>query len=204
MTTVTEAAKRLVRGEENSALRSGDLERICADATLARELARQLAERAREIAPGRDWSPEDLRDLLEAAVHGPPTDEVPVLEGRFLRKRLREQCAIADRYGDPFGVIVVALGPEPVSGAYASVLDAIVGNLRRTDMVFLYRRRYAIVLPRISDTVLPQLAARMRTLIEVGVGAGAVEDVDTLAFPSAEATAMNDVLDWAEDHLRAI
>lgn len=204
MTTVTEAAKRLVRGEENSALRSGDLERICSDAALARELARQLAEAAREIAPGRQWSPEDLRDLLEAAVHGPRQDEVPVLEGRFLRKRLREQCALCERYGDPFGVIVVAVGPEPVPGAYASVLDAIVENLRRTDMVFLYRRRYAIVLPRISDTVLPQLAARMRTLIEVGAGAGAVEDVDTLAFPSAEATDMNAVLDWAEDRLRAI
>ena len=204
MTTVTQAAKRLVRGEDDSAIRSGDLVRICSDPTLAQRFARQLAEAAREIAPGREWTPEDLRDLLEAAVRGPRQDEVPVLEGRFLRKRLREQCALAERYGDPFGVIVVALAPEPTPGAYASVLDAIVENLRRTDMVFLYRRRYAIVLPRIAHVVLPQLGARLRTLIDVGVGARSVEDVQTLAFPDPELPDTNAVLDWAEDRLRSI
>lgn len=203
MTTVTEAAKRLVGGDDEGALRSGDLARICADPALARRVARQLAEAAREISPGREWTPEDLRDLLEAAVRGPRQDEVPVLEGRFLRKRLREQCALAERYGDTFGLVVLALAPEPSPGTYASVLDAVLERLRRTDMVFLYRRRYAILLPRIAPNVLPQLADRLRALIEVGAGDGCVEAVHTLAFPDDDVADTASVLDWAEDRLRA-
>src|SRR5689334_16141045 len=98
MTTVTEAAKRLIGGDDESALREGDLERICGDSATAQKLARRLVEAAREMSPGRAWSIEDLRDVLDVAVTGPREDRVRVLEGRYFRKRLREQCALAERY----------------------------------------------------------------------------------------------------------
>ena len=109
MTTVTEATKRLVGGDDEADLRSGNLERICADPVLAQRLARRLAEAARDIAPGREWSMEDLRDVLEVAVRGPRDNSVRVLEGRHFRKRLREQAALAERYGDPFSCVVFTL-----------------------------------------------------------------------------------------------
>ncbi|MEM9194925.1 MAG: hypothetical protein AAGF12_37445 [Myxococcota bacterium] len=202
MTTVTEAAKRLIGGDDEEALKSGDLGRICADPLVAQQLGRRLAEAAREIAPTREWSIEDLRDVLEVACRGPSPDSVQILEGRHFRKRLREQCAFAERYADPFACIVVQLGQDRDTGEYASVLDAITDRLRRTDMVFLYKRRFALILPRMRAEAIDSLIERVRRLINVGAGPKAIQDVARLVFPDPEFPDTQSVLDWAEDQLR--
>lgn len=204
MTSVTEAAKRLVGGDDESDIRAGDLEKICADPVLAQRIARRLAEAAREIAPGRDWSMEDLRDVLEVAVRGPREERVRILEGRYFRKRLREQCALAERYGDPFSCVVVTLvtGEVEGGGTYASVLDAITERLRRSDMVFLYRRRFALILPRMRAESLGQLVGRITDLVDQAQAAPVLETVKSLSFPDPLVQDTQGVLDWAEDRLR--
>ena len=204
MTTVTEAAKRLVGGDDEADLRSGDLEKICGDPVLAQRLARRLAEAAREIAPGRDWSMEDLRDVLEVAVRGPREDRVHILEGRYFRKRLREQCALAERYGDPFSCVVVTLvrGESEGGHTYASVLDAISERLRRSDMVFLYRRRFAMILPRMRPGSLGPLVDRITELVSQAQEWPVLETVQSLSYPDAVLQDTQAVLDWAEDRLR--
>lgn len=204
MTTVTEAAKRLGDGLDLSELEHADLATICADPLLAQRIARQLVELAEEVIPGRRWSAEDLRDILDAAVRGRRDPGVRIVEGRYFRKRVREQCALSDRYGDPFAVVVVALTPEPQVGVYQSVLDAIVERLRRTDMVFLYRRRYALVLPRMRAESVASLVARVRELIRVGVGEDVIERIECLVYPNPSYPDTQSVLDWAEDQLRTI
>ncbi|MCZ7679450.1 MAG: hypothetical protein M5U28_12085 [Sandaracinaceae bacterium] len=202
MTTVTETAKRLGEGLDLSELEEADLATICADPLLAQRIARQLVEIAEEVIPGRRWSVEDVRDILDAAVRGRRDPGVRIVEGRYFRKRVREQCALSDRYGDPFAVVVIALMPEPQDGAYQSVLDAIVERLRRTDMVFLYRRRFALVLPRMRGESLEPLVARVRELIQIGVGEDVVERIESLVYPSTAHPDTQSVLDWAEDQLR--
>jgi len=202
MTTVTEAAKRLIDGEEEDALTSGDLSRICADSLLAQRLGRRIAAAAQEIAPGRQWTLEDLRDVLEVACRGPAPDSVRVLEGRYFRKRLREQCALAERYGDPFACVVVHLSDDHDPATYESVLDAITDRLRRTDMVFLYKRRFALILPRMRAVSLGPLVERVRQLVGVGAGEEALDRVRSLVFPDPAYADTQSVLDWAEDQLR--
>lgn len=209
MTTVTEAAKRVLDPEELSALEDGDLERICADPALAQRFARKLARLALQIAPGRDWTPDDLRDVLEVAVHGNSQQAARVLEGRYFRKRLREQIGLADRYGDTFAVVVLSLAEGVSEGVYSSVLDAVTERLRKTDMVFLYRRRFALLLPRMRGAGLDPLIARVRELVAVGAGATAIERLVSLVYPDNFAPGDEDderrgdhVLDWAEDQLR--
>ncbi len=202
MTTVTEAAKRLIGGEEEEALKEGDLERILADPMLAQRLARRLAESAGEIAPGREWTIEDLRDVLEVACRGPRTDKVRILEGRYFRKRLREHCALADRYGDPFACVVVRIGKQLDPSVYDSVLDAMAEKLRRTDMIFLYKRRFALILPRMRAVSLGPLIERLRKLVAVGAGEQALGDVRSLVYPDPIHPDTQSVLDWAEDQLR--
>ena len=203
MTTVTEAAKRLIGGDEEEALKSGDLGRICADPAIAQRLARRLAEAANEIAPGRQWSMEDLRDVLEVACRGPASDRVRVLEGRYFRKRLREQCALAERYGDPFACVIVRVSQDMGPAVYDGVLDALGERLRRTDMIFLYRRRFALILPRMRAVSLGPLIERVRKLVSVGVDAAALDSVRTLVYPDPLHRDTQSVLDWAEDQLRA-
>ena len=202
MTTVTETAKRIGDGFDLSALEEADLATICADPLLAARFARQFADLANEVVPGRRWSVEDLRDILDAAVRGRRREGVRIVEGRYFRKRVREQCGLADRYGDPFAVVVISLQPEPSEGVYQSVLDAVVERLRRTDMVFLYKRRFALVLPRMRDESLGPLVDRVRELIAVGVGEGAIEEIGSLVYPDASHADTQSVLDWAEDQLR--
>jgi hypothetical protein len=202
MTSVTETAKRLGDGLDLSELDDADLDAICEDSLLAQRVARQLADVANEIFTGRRFSVEDLRDIFEAAVRGRRATSVRIVEGRYFRKRVREQCALADRYRDPFAIVVIALSPEPRDGAYQAVLDAIVERLRSTDMVFLYKRRFALVLPRMRQQALSPLVDRVRDLLRAGVGDDVVEGIHSLVYPDAAYPETQSVLVWAEDQLR--
>lgn len=202
MTTVTETAKRLGEGIDLSELEDANLETICADPLLAQRLARQIADLTSEVFPGRRFSVEDLRDIFEAAVRGNRAGGVRVVEGRYFRKRVREQCGLADRYGDPFAIVVIGLSPEPSEGVYQSVLDAVVERLRGTDMVFLYKRRFALLLPRMRRESLDPLTDRVRELIRVGAGENAVECISSIVYPDPRLDDTQAVLDWAEDQLR--
>lgn len=202
MTTITETAKRVGEGWDLSDLSEADLATICGDRLLAQRFARQLVGLAEEVLGGRRWSIEDLRDIFDAAIGGRRNEGVRV-EGRYFRKRVREQCALAERYGDPFAVVVIALEPEPSPGLYQEVLDAVMERLRRTDMVFLYRQRFALVLPRMRTEALDALVGRVRALIRENAGADVVHTLETLVYPSSELADTQAVLDWAEDQLRA-
>jgi len=202
VTTVTEAAKRLLARVEDAPLEEGDLEQICADPVLAQRLARRLAELAQEAVPARAWSIEDLRDVFEVACRGTRQNEVQVLEGRYFRKRLREHCALAERYGDPFAIVVVRLTVPAQPPVYQSVLDAVTDRLRSTDMVFLYKRRVALILPRMRAVSLDPLIERVRALVAIGAGEDAIQDVTRLVFPTPDYCDTQSVLDWAEDQLR--
>ncbi len=202
MTTVTEAAKIFLTDDENAALEEGDLDRICADPALAQRMARKLVALARKTMPNREWTPEDLRDVLEVAVHGTPQKAARLLEGRYFRKRLREQINLADRYGDTFAVVVLSMVEGVGQEVYTSVLDAVTERLRRTDMVFLYRRRFALVLPRMRVASLEPLLERVLALIAVGAGSQALESIHSLVYPESTIEDGTEVLDWAEDQLR--
>ena len=202
MTSVTETAKRIGEGIDLSDLSEADLGTICSDPLLAQRFARELTELAVEVIPGRTWALEDLRDIFDAAVRGRRTEGVRIVEGRYFRKRVREQCALADRYGDPFAVVIISLTDEPQEGVYQSVLDAVVERLRRTDMVFLYKRRFALLLPRMRPDALAPLVGRVRDLIGVGAGAASIETIESLVYPDEQHKETQSVLDWAEDQLR--
>lgn len=202
MTTVTETAKRIGEGLDPSALDDADVGSICRDPLLAQRIARQLVGLAESVVPGRRWSVEDVRDILDAAVRGARDQTAGLVEGRHLRKRVREQCALADRYGDPFAIIVLALRPEPQEGVYQRVLDTVVGRLRRTDMVFRYRRRIALLLPQLQAESLAQLVTRVHELVRAGAGEHAVERIDALVYPDPQHPDTQSVLDWVEDRIR--
>lgn len=201
MTAVTEAEKRVSEDDAEDRLRQGDLRSICADPELARHFAGKLLEIASRVAPGRTWSPEDLREVLDAAAQGPGSGAARLLEGRYFRKRLREQLDLADRYGDSFAVVVINLR-DVQAGEYTSVLDAVTDRLRQSDMVFPYRSRFALILPRMRMPALEPLIERVRELVAVGVGEQAIGQIAAIVYPDVRFPESSDALDWAEDQLR--
>lgn len=200
MTTVTEAAKRL--GIDLHPLEQAELGTLKDDAVLAQQFARRLLLGAKEIAPNASWTVEDLLDVLEAAVHGRIPDVDRVVEGRYLRKRVRELCAYAERYGEPFAMVVLKLAREPREGLYGSMAEPIVAKLRKTDMITAYRRRFAILLPRMEAGALASLGLRVSEVADGLAGAQVVEAVASTMFPGEGIEETQAILDWLEDQLR--
>jgi hypothetical protein len=200
MTTVTEAAKRL--GVDLHPLDQADIETLRADPVLAQQFARRLALAAKEIAPNAEWSVEDLRDVLEVAVQGTASEGVRVVEGRYLRKRVREHCAFTERYGEPFALVVVQLVPEPHEGLYAKVVESVVEKLRRSDMIAIYRRRFALLLPRMQRQALGGLLDRIAARVDQVAGKKVVQAVEGQMYPDPGYPDTQSVLDWLEDQLR--
>jgi hypothetical protein len=202
MTTVTETAERVGGAFEPPDLRRAATGEICRDPLLVERIAGRMIELADAIVPGRSWSMEEARDILAAALRARQDHGVRIEEGRYFRKRLRELCALARDCGDPFAVAVVTLREDSDEGDRQSVLDAVVERLRRPDMVFVYRRRFALLLPGMRAAQLSALFARARDLVRVGAGEQTLEEIDTLACPDPAFPETSDILDWAEDRLR--
>ncbi|MBN8614597.1 MAG: hypothetical protein J0L92_28610 [Deltaproteobacteria bacterium] len=200
MTTVTEAAKRL--GIDLHPLEQAELATLKDDSVLAQQFVRRLLLQAKEIAPNASWSAEDLLDVVQAAVHGRIPDLDRVVEGRYLRKRVRELCAYAERYGEPFAMVVLKLAREPSEGLYGSMAHPLVAKLRRTDMVTAYKRRFAILLPRMEAAALPSLSERLAAVANDLAGTKVVEVTTSTMFPMPELDETQLILDWLEDQLR--
>lgn len=200
MTTVTEAAKRL--GLDPHSLDQADLHSLKADPALAQQFARRLASIAKDLTPGTTFSLEDLRDIVEVAIQGAKLDGSRIVEGRYLRKRVREQCAYAERYGESFALVVLRLDAEPAPGLYARAAERVVEKLRRCDMITVYKRRIAMLLPRIKREALDPLMDRVRARLDLHAGVPVVEAVEHLVYPTDQQSDTQAVLDWLEDQLR--
>jgi hypothetical protein len=142
-------------------------------------------------------------------VLGAPNEAVRVVEGRYLRKRVREQCSFAERYHEPFALVVLQLLPEPEDGAYARAVESIAPRLRRSDMIAIYKRRVALLLPRMAPTAIAALTERIWPTFDAAVGGKVVERVPAIVFPGPDPSTgialdgTQAVLDWLEDQLRS-
>jgi hypothetical protein len=197
MTTVTEAAKR--SGHAPYSWEQADVSDLKRDPVLAQQFARRLAAASRQL--GRNLSLEDLRDILALAVEGPRT-ESRIVEGRDLRKRVREQCAYSQRHGTSFAMVVLKLAEEPSPGFYSRTLEMLTTRLRRSDMVTVYRRRIAMLLPRMNEDALAPLCVRLALGLDAAANRKVVEHTESLMYPSARHRETQSVLDWLEDQLR--
>ncbi len=195
-----EDTRRSRRGSERI---SGDVDEICARPESARRVANELARLAgTHVTPGRTWTPEDLRDVLEAALRASATEPAPqVFPGRELRRRLHLSCSRAARYGERFACIVLAAARSVDRAAHQGIVDAIVERVRATDAVFVYRRRFAIVMPQVGVEATPAIVNRVMKMIAIGAGERAIVSTASIAFPAPGVTGAA-VLDWAEDQLR--
>ena len=204
MTTVTQTVKRSTEDVEIDLDSIGSARSICGDPLAARRFVKRLLESANGISPLVEWTPEDLRDVIELAIREEEKPIPGVLEGRYLRKMLREQCAFAERYGDAFVCVVITLPPERNEDEYSSVLDAVLDTLRKSDLAFTYRRRIALILPRMRGEALENFLSRLDAVVDAGDNRRLVTSVETFASSDMVELDTQHVLDWAEDRLREI
>ncbi len=174
---------------------------VTSDREMAGGFVRQLLQAAAKMIPTREWSVQDLRDILTFVIEG-GVDPVPMLEGRYLRKRLKEQLARAERYQEPFSLMFIGVGEDVDQIHHQSLVDLLGERLRRSDMVFLYRRKAAIILPHTNEKAAEGLIARIRSLATATIPPDVQIEVLVRTYPHADFPHPADVLDWAEDQLR--
>jgi GGDEF domain-containing protein len=174
---------------------------VTSDREMASGFVRQLLQAAAKMIPTREWSVQDLRDMLTYVIEG-GVDPVPMLEGRYLRKRLKEQLARAERYKEPFSLMFIGVGENADQIHHQSLVDLLGERLRRSDMVFLYRRKAAVILPHTNEKAAEGLIARMRSLATATIPPDVQIEVLVRTYPHTDFPHPADVLDWAEDQLR--
>ena len=179
-----------------------DFESISKDHQSAERFVRRLLDAASLLVPDKDWTEDDLREVLDVAP-AEGGDIVPVLSARQYRKRLREEAARADRYKQTFSTMIVGLADRGDTEDYASVLDALIERLRKTDLVFLYKRHVAILLPHTGAPVLTTLVGRIRALIAAVASMDADEiAIDSCSYPSHGMSSGEALLAWADQNLK--
>jgi hypothetical protein len=83
------------------------------------------------------------------------------------------------------------------------VLDALIERLRKTDLVFLYKRHVAILLPHTGAPVLVTLVGRIRALIAAVASVDADEiGIESCSYPSREMASADALLVWADSNLK--
>jgi hypothetical protein len=174
---------------------------VSTDREMASSFVRQLLHAAGKMIPTREWSTQDLRDILTFVLEG-GVEPVPMLEGRYLRKRLKEQLARAERYQEPFSVMFVSVAETADSIHHQSLIDLLMERLRRSDMVFLYRRKAAIILPHTNEKAAEGLIARIRSLAKATIPPDVDMELLVRTYPGSDFGSPSEVLDWAEDQLR--
>ncbi|MBW2262147.1 MAG: hypothetical protein JRG91_09260 [Deltaproteobacteria bacterium] len=172
---------------------------ITGNREMAGSFSRYLLAAASKMVP-RQWSVQDLNDVLNFVLEGGDTP-VQFIEGRYLRKRIREQIARAERYKEPFALMVLALSDGTKVDENESLVDLLTERLRRSDMVFLYRHRIAVLLPHTPFGVLAKLEERIAKLADATLGLKEI-GFAVAAFPDEKFESPERVLDWIEDQLR--
>jgi hypothetical protein len=174
--------------------------------TSHREMAvafvRELLRHGNRIMNDHELTIEDLVAICHLALERRETG-VMMLEGRHLRARVGEQISRADRYNEPFSILFLKLNASLDRSGYDSVIDTLCERMRKTDMMFIFKSRLALILPHTQKDPCAVLAGRIRQLLEAAVASGIIDDIPTLTYPDPEITARSQVLDWAEDQLRS-
>jgi len=195
--SVTNVTKPLSRDEFPQMSYTG----VTTNRDMANSFVTNLLKVAHKMVPDREWNLDDLISVLKTALENDDR-KVALLEGRYLRKNLRDQMARTERYGEHFTLVVLLLEFQENDHVYQSIVDALFERLRRSDKVFLYRRRIAIILPHTDSEGAHMLISRLNDLMKKFIGGSALPELRSKSFPTDDIESQDDFLDWAEEQLR--
>lgn len=195
--SITNIVKPLTPGEMPQMSYTG----VTTNRDMAQAFMTVLLRTAASIVPEKDWSVDDLISVLNTATAGQGRTAT-LIEGRYLRRSLRDHMNRADRYHEVFTVMVLGLDADGKEALIQTVVDALFERLRKSDMVFLYKRRVVILLPHATRESARILFDRLTSLINKVVGADVALKIESRTYPSDDIDSQDDLLDWVEERLR--
>lgn len=170
--------------------------------TMAEAFVQELLKAGQQIIEDRELTVEDIFSICAVALDD-REEGMTMLEGRHLRGRVAEQISRADRYEEPFSLMVLGLDEVPDKASYDSVVDTLCERMRKTDIMFLFKARIVLILPHTNGTQIRQLTERIQGLLAAAFEVPPRIGITTTTYPDREHESSSHLLDWVEDQLRS-
>jgi hypothetical protein len=168
---------------------------------MAEAFMSELIRIGNRIMPDHSLTVTDLFTICHVALDKVEKGVV-MLEGRHLRARIGEQISRADRYKEPFSLLILKFDESVNTTAYDALVDTLCERMRKTDLMFLFKSRVVLLLPHTIAPACLSLSKRIRELLSNSSTIDSEIDFAMLTYPSPKIRRATQVLDWAEDHLR--
>ncbi len=170
--------------------------------TMAEAFMKEVVRLGQRMLPDHDLNIEDVLSICHLALKRKERGVV-MLEGRHLRGRIGEQVSRADRYKEPFSLLVLNLDGLNDMITYDSVVDTLCERMRKTDLMFLFKYRIVLILPHTENKACEILSHRIQHLLEETVVSKPLPEFARLTYPDENILKTSQVLDWTEDQLRS-
>ena len=158
-----------------------------------------LLAAARAMVPNKEWNQNELLDIL-LDIASKSEKEIEIHKGRRFRTHLRKLLDIAEKYKDPFSIVIIKLRNKEY---YDRVLDILSEKLRSSDEIFLYKDRLVGLLPSTSEKVVEPLLDRieflMNELLDMTTESYSIE---IATFPSKLYRSKTEFVEWINNNLQ--
>lgn len=160
-----------------------------------------LIAAARAMIPNKEWNVEELLAVL-IDVTSKSDKEIEVHKAKRFRRHLRKLIESAEKYKEPFSVIIIKLRNEEY---YERVLDILSEKLRSSDELFLYKDKIVGLLPSTSEKVVEPLLDRieflMNELLEMNLESYSIE---IATYPSKLYSSKEEFIEWINNNLQSL
>jgi len=199
ITTTTVTRSREVRGSGEYPIMSYTA--VTSHQAMAEAFIKELLRVGQRIMPDKELTTEDILAICHLALDHSERGAV-ILEGRHLRFRISDQISRAERYKETVSLLVLKLDNIANPSIYDAIVDTLCERMRKTDLLFLFRQRIALLLPHTDLVSCQKLHERVESLLKATLEESSKIDMSSLTYPSEQITAGTQVLDWMEDQLR--
>jgi hypothetical protein len=199
ITTTTVTRTRETRGTGEYPIMSYTA--VTSHQAMAEAFIKELLRVGQRIMPDKELTIEDILAICHLALdHG--ERGAMILEGRHLRFRIADQISRAERYKETVSLLVLKLDDITHMSIYDSIVDTLCERMRKTDLLFLFRQRIALLLPHTDLISCQKLHERVELLLNTTLEKNQNVGIATLTYPSPDIGKGTQVLDWVEDQLR--
>lgn len=169
---------------------------------MAEAFVNEILKISQHIIPDHTLVAEDLMNIFQLALDTRNDRSITMVSGRHLRARISEQVSRAQRYHEPFSLLVLNLDGVTEPEDYEAIVDTLRERMRQIDLIFLFKSRIVLLLPHTSVEPCKILLERIQLLLRECSDTIPQITISHLTFPIESMTNDMDVLDWVENRLR--
>lgn len=170
---------------------------------MAEAFVNEILRNSQHLIPDHTLTAEELMAIFRLALDTNNDRSITMVSGRHLRARIAEQVSRAQRYREPFSLLVLNLDGVTDTEDYEAIVDTLRERMRQTDLIFLFKYRIVLLLPHTSMEPCKILLERIQLLLKECSDTIPQITIGHLTFPNPSINNAMEVLDWVENILRS-